>query len=259
MNKTRLFNVDAIILRRRDFSEADRLLTVLTADHGKMRLLAKGVRKTKSRKAGHLELFMHTALQVAEGRNFGIVTQADTVQAYRALREDLDKISHAYYLSEMIDRFTEDNDPSFALFELMALTLARLSDGNPIEQFLSVRYFDLHLLRITGYQPQLHFCVSCNNRIEAEDNYFHGLDGGILCPTCGEKRPRARRLPLSALKVLRFLQTRPWEEAAKLKLTENTQRDVERVVLDYISVILERKLKSIDFLKRLRRQERVEG
>lgn len=255
MPKARLHNVDAIILRRRDFGEADRLLTVFSADQGKLQLLAKGIKKTKSRKAGHLELFMHATIQVAEGRNFGIITQADTVEGYRALREDLDKISHAYYLVELIDRFTEDHDPSFPIFELLALTLARLSDGTGPEPFLAIRYFDMHLLRLTGYQPQLHFCIACSSQIEAEDNYFQPGDGGVLCPTCGEKRPQSRRLTLGALKVLRFLQTRPWEEAAKLQLTETTQRELERVMLDYISYILERKLKSIDFLNKLRKQQ----
>ena len=122
MNAERLYNTDAIILRRSDFGEADRLLTVYTPHRGKLRLVAKGVRKTKSKKAGHVELFTHAALQVATGRNLDIVTQADTVQAYRALREDLDKISHAYYLVELVDRFTEEHDPSYPIFELLALT-----------------------------------------------------------------------------------------------------------------------------------------
>lgn len=255
MPKSRLYNLDAIILRRSDFGEADRLLTVFTADRGKLRLLAKGARKTKSRKAGHIELFMHTAIQVAEGRNFGIVTQADTVEAYRDLREDLDKISHAYYLSELIDRFTEEHDASYPIFELLALTLGRLSDAAPAVQFLAVRYCELHLLRITGYQPQLHVCVTCGDPIQEGDNYFHPADGGIHCPDCGARRAQARLMPIGALKVLRFMQTHTWEETAKLQLTPATRHEVERTLLDYITYILERKLKSVEFLKKLRRKQ----
>ena len=241
-------------MRRSDFGEADRLLTVFTADRGKLRLLAKGVRKTKSRKAGHLELFMHSTLQVAEGRNFGIISQAEIVEAFRDLREDLDKISHAYYLAELIDRFTEEQDASYPLFELIALTLARLNDASPAEQSLALRFFELHLLSLSGFQPQLHLCVNCNTPLEAVDSYFHPVDGGVICPDCGPSRSHARPLSLGALKVLRFLQTRSWEEAAKLQLTPATQRDVEQVLLDYITYILERNLKSVTFLKKLRNQ-----
>jgi len=257
MSKSRLFNVDAIILRRTGYGEADRLLTVFTADRGKLRLIAKGIRKTKSRKSGHLELFMHSNMQIAEGRNWGIITQADTVEAFRPLREDLDRISQGYYLAELVDQFTEDNDPSYPIFELLALTLARLSDGSPGEQFLAVRYFELHLLRLAGYQPQLHFCLACNKPLQAEENYFHAADGGTLCPDCGEPRAQARRLPLGTLKVLRFLQTRPWSEAAKLQLTAKTQTGIEQLLLDYITHILERKLKSVDFLKKLQKQRLI--
>jgi DNA repair protein RecO (recombination protein O) len=252
MPRTRLSNVDAIILRRSDYGEADRLLTVFSANQGKVRLLAKGARKTKSRKAGHIELFMHTILQVAEGRNFGIVTQADTVESFRPLHEDLDKISQGYYLSELVDKFTEEHDPNFNIFELLALTLARISDGEVGTRFLALRYFELHLLSLTGYQPQLHFCITCSEAIQAEDNYFAVPSGGVLCPNCGETVAQARRISLGALKVLRFLQTHPWPEAANLQLTPTTQDIVERILLDYISYVLERQLKSVDFLKKLK-------
>ena len=252
MPKSRLFNLDAIILRRSDYGEADRLLTVFSAERGKLTLLAKGARKTKSRKAGHIELFTHTTMQVAEGRTWGIVTQAETVESFRALREDLDKISQAYYLAELVDQFTQENDPSFPLFELTALTLARLSDGAAGQVSLAVRYFELHLLRLTGYQPQLHLCLACDKPLEAVDSYFHPLDGGTLCPDCGATRARARPISLGALKVLRFIQTRAWADVARLQLTPKTQGEVEKTLLDYITHILERRLKSVAFLKKLR-------
>jgi len=252
----RLYNTDAIILRRRDFGEADRLLTVFTPRRGKLRLLAKGARKMKSRKAGHIELFTHAAMQIAVGRNLDIVTQAETVQAYRALRDDLEKIGHASYVAELVDKFTEEGDANYALFELLALTLARLADGAPAEQRLALRYFELHLLGLTGFRPQLHFCVNCNRKIEPEANYFHIAGGGVLCPACGAHHPDADSLSIGALKVLRFLQTRPWEQVARLQLTPATHADVERLLLRYITFTLERGLKSVDFLRKLRRNRR---
>lgn len=249
--RERLYRTDAIILRRTDFGEADRLLTVYTPERGKIRLLAKGVRKTTSRKAGHVELFMLTHMLVAQGRTWDIVSQAEVVESYRDLRNDLDRTSQAYYLAELVDRFTEEHDANSPLFELLALTLAHL--GHADDAFILLRYFELHLLSLTGYQPQLHFCVACQEALEpVENNYFHFVDGGALCPTHGQTRPNAELLPLPVLKVLRFLQTEPWEKVVNLQLTPATRQQVETLLLGYITFLLERRLKSVDFLRRLR-------
>ena len=249
----RLYRTDAIILRRSDFGEADRMLTVYAQEHGKLRLLAKGVRKTTSRKAGHVELFMLTNMLVARGRTWDIVSQAEIVEPYRELREDLDKTSNAYYLAELTDRFTEEHDPNQPLFQLLALTLARL--GHIDDIFVLLRYFELHLLSLTGYQPQLYFCATCQEPLEpVENNYFHFVDGGVLCPTHGETRPNAEIIPLGVLKVLRYLQTEPWETVANLQITLQTRQHVESLLLGYITFVLERQLKSVDFIRKLRRK-----
>jgi len=248
----RLYRTDAIILRRSDFGEADRLLTVLTPERGKARLLAKGVRKITSRKAGHLELFMFTHLLVAKGRTWDIISQAEIVEAYRDLRENLDRTSLAYYLAELVDRFTEEHDPNAPLFELLALTLVQLSHA--ADPFVALRYFELHLLSLTGFQPQLHFCVACQEALEpVENNYFHPAGGGTLCPKHGELQPHAEIIPLPVLKVLRYLQTEPWDRVANLQLTPATRQQVETLLLGYITFVLERQLKSVDFLRKLRR------
>ncbi len=252
MSRERLYHTDAIILRRTDFGEADRLLTVFTPQRGKLRLMAKGVRKTTSRKAGHIELFMLTNMLVACGHTWDVISQAETLQAYRGLREDLEKTSQAYYLAELVDSFTEERDVNAPLFELLAFTLARLSHLADI--FLLLRYFELHILSLTGFQPQLHFCLVCNQPLAPTENYFHFGDGGMLCPEHGQARPHAKMIPLPVLKVLRFLQTQPWEKVADLQLNPQTCQHVEALLLSYITFLLEHRLKSVDFIRRLQRE-----
>ena len=251
MTKERLYRTDAIIIRQSGFGEADRLLTVFTPDLGKLRWLAKGVRKITSRKSGHVELFMLTDVLVARGRTWDIISQSEVVEAYRHLREDLDKISQAYYLAELLDRFTEEHDANAPLLELLALTLARLSHLD--DTFLVLRFFEMHLLSLTGFQPQLHFCVACEEPLEPVENYFHYVDGGVLCPEHGQVRPNAESIPLAVLKVLRFLQTETWEKVARLQLAAATRQQVETLLLSYITFTLERQLKSVDFMRKLRR------
>ena len=104
------FRVEAVVLRHADYGEADRLLTLYTRQLGKTRALAKGARKIASRKAGHIEPFTHVKLQLAKGRDMPLVTQADTVDAYQALREDLVLTSQAAYVLELLDRFTYEDE-----------------------------------------------------------------------------------------------------------------------------------------------------
>ena len=121
--KFRSFRVEAVVLRHSDYGEADRLLTLYTRQLGKTRVLAKGARKIASRKAGHIEPFTYVKLQLARGRDMLLVTQADTVDAYLPLREDLILISQASYVLELLDRFTyEDESENPSAFRLLTET-----------------------------------------------------------------------------------------------------------------------------------------
>jgi DNA repair protein RecO (recombination protein O) len=249
--RQRLYRVAAIVLKRHDMGEADRLLTVFTRDRGKLALLAKGVRRPASRKAGHVEPFTYSDLLVARGRNLDLVTQAQTIVAHRRLREDLWRSSWAYYVVELADAFTQDADPNELLFDLLLETLGRLDgDADPV---LAVRYYELHLLGLAGFQPQLFRCVHCNRLLRPELNFFSLERGGCLCPQHGASQPHTIALPLNVLKVLRFLQTRPWEQVAGLRLSEAVARQVESVLARYIVYHLERSLRSPAFLERLER------
>src|SRR5512137_672873 len=138
----RSFRVTAIVLRHADWGEADRLLTLFTRETGKLRAVAKGARKARSRKAGHLEPFTHVRLQLAKGRDLSIVTQAETVDAYIPLRDDLIKTGYAAYAVELLDRFTyEDETESSIPFRLLTETLGRISQER--DAWLAIRYYEM--------------------------------------------------------------------------------------------------------------------
>ncbi|MFQ5342424.1 MAG: DNA repair protein RecO, partial [Anaerolineae bacterium] len=121
--RQRLYRTPAIVLKRQDFGEADRILTLFTPAHGKLRVIAKGVRKTTSRKSGHVELFTYSNLLIAKGRNLDIVTQAEMIRPFRGLRQELPRISYAYYIAELVEKFTKEDDENRPLFDLLLATL----------------------------------------------------------------------------------------------------------------------------------------
>jgi len=255
MPRERLYRTEAVVLRRHDFGEADRMLTLYTPELGKFHALAKGVRKLTSRKAGHLELFMRSQLLLARGRDLDIITQAETIDPYRTLREDLIRTTYASYTIELLDRFVEEANENRPLYDLLVATLNRLCASDDLA--LVVRYYELHLLSLVGYQPQLFRCVGCGKMLEPEDQFFSAAHGGVLCPACGSTyRAEALALSLPALKVLRFAQTHPFAELANLRLRAALHAELERVTQHYIVFILERNLKSVEFLRLLRREAR---
>lgn len=257
--RERLYRTEAVVLRRRDLGETDRILTLYTPQQGKMNAIAKGVRKPSSRKAGHLELFTHSQLLVARGRNLDIITQAEAIHDYRALREDLDRVTYAHYVVELLDRFASEGQENQPAFALLVETLGRLCEAPDLP--LAVRHYELQLLVLEGYQPQFFRCLDCGDLIQPVTNYFDPEKGGTLCPRCGEGllgRPgapsRIRPVGVNTLKVLRYLQTHDYAESSRLRLKTHTHRDVEALMLHYITYILERNLKSVDFIRRLRQE-----
>jgi len=169
--KFRSFRVDAVVLRHSDYGEADRLLTLYTRQLGKTRAIAKGARKIASRKAGHIEPFTHVRLQLAKGRDTLIVTQADTVDAYLSLRDDLILTSQASYVLELLDRFTyEDETENSAIFRLLTDTLTRLASN--FDPWLVIRYYEIRLLDHLGFRPQLFECANCGRDIQPENQFF---------------------------------------------------------------------------------------
>jgi DNA repair protein RecO (recombination protein O) len=258
--RDRLYRVEAIILKRSDFGEADRILTLCTPDRGKWRAIAKGARKPTSRKSGHIELFTHSMLLLAKGRHLDVVTQADTLDAFMAIRSDLEKLGYAYYLAELVDKFSEEESENRPLFDLLLHALKWLGDAQADPGVLA-RYFELHLLQHVGYRPQLFQCVNCGTELAPAENFFSAEAGGVIDPACMQgPRDRlaghgrdAQAISLNGLKVLRFLQTREYETVRSLRLSPDVYAEVENLTHNYIAHHLERNLKSVEFLHQLKR------
>jgi DNA repair protein RecO (recombination protein O) len=255
MAQQRLYQTEAIILRRADMGEADRLLTIFTPALGKLRVIAKGARKPKSRKSGHVELFMRVKLLLAKGRTMDIVSQAETVEAYLPLREDLLRSTFAHYCAELFDRFTAEQEAQSELYDLLAVTLERLCAAS--DPALVARYYEIQLLTLVGYQPRLFGCARCGRKLEPVDSdtppyAFDAELGGALCAACVDERPQAVALSLAALKVLRHAMRTDYATFAALNLRPSLHRELEQVTQKYITYILERNLKSTEFLRTLR-------
>lgn len=235
-----------------DLGEADRLLTLLTPKYGKVRAIAKGVRRPQSRKAGHLEPFTRSSLLLARGRELDIITQAEALEHYSQLKADLLTLSQAAYVVELLDRFAVEATEGENLYQLLLNTLERLDGGGKPEAV--IRYFEIRLLDLVGFRPELFQCVSCGREIQAEDQYFSLSLGGVLCPACGEaNQPDSLPLSLAALKVLRHYQRSTYAAATRPRIRAEVSREIENLMEEYLTYILEQKLKVPSFVREVRR------
>jgi len=238
------------VLKRTDVGETDKILTLYTPHLGKIRAVAKGVRRPTSRLGGHVELFVHSHMLVAKARNLDIVTQSETINPFLALRDDLWRTTNAYYVAELLDQMTPDHLEHLAVFELLLATLQRLAEDRNPE--LAVRFFEMQLMDLLGYRPELRNCVRCRTLLDARDSYFSATAGGVLCPDCGRNDPTSLNLPLPAFKMLRLLQGGDYALAKRVRLEEPLRRDLEVVLRGYSQFILEHELKSARVLNSLR-------
>lgn len=265
MGQPRSFSTEAIILKQSDLGEADRIMTIFTPYKGKLRTIAKGVRRPVSKKAGHLELLCHSQLQIAVGRNLDLITQVQTIESFTTLRHVLWHMTCGFYLAELVDRFVEDDTRHQDIYDLLLLALRALNADAIEEQRptddavrspvshnrsrLLLRYFEIYLLTYAGYEPALKACAHCRADLLPRENGFNATLGGALCPDCS--RFWQQTLSVNALKVLRLLQRTAWDQVPRFQLDMRVHSEIEMAMRTLLRFHLERDLKSWSFLEML--------
>jgi DNA repair protein RecO (recombination protein O) len=247
MRHQRLYRTPAVVLKRMDLGEADRIVTFFSRDVGKLKAVAKGVRRTTSRSAGHLEPFTLTDVLFAVGRELDVVSQAATLEPFREVREDLTLATHGYYLAEMVDALTEERMENRAAFDVLTDSLRDLAAGE--DPSLVLLAFHLRLMDALGYRPELRECLSCRSALEPVPNYFSAADGGVLCPTCGPRQAAARPIAVATLKLLRFVQHNDTHQG--VNVPADVAREAEALLRNYTEYLVERRLRAPALIARL--------
>ena len=243
------YKTSGIVIKRMNFSEADRILTILTDRLGKVKAIAKGVRKTRSHMAGSLEPYMLVDLQLHEGKTFYIVTGASIITEYRNIHSDIKKTAEAYFVGELIDKFMEENQKSEVVLKLAKLVLDAIEKN---EKSLIISAFELKIVEASGFKPEIYNCIHCKEKLLAGDNFWDHIEGGIICRTCQQKFHHGKKISDEAIKVLRFIEQNNFSIVAKLKLDHETENEVDKILLEYIKSILEKDIQSRKFLNQVR-------
>lgn len=247
----RVTKSDAIVLRHRRLGDADRIVTLVTPLRGKLDVVAKGALRVRSKLAGHLEPLTHLEVVLAHGRSMDIVTQAQTRHSFGGIRDDLERLASAMYFLELVDRLTVEHADARGVYELLLDALAALDRGDGVN--FVARTFELRLLELVGFRPELEQCVSCGRPVAADEALWSALGGGVLGRECVGPEDELRPVDARALRVLRAFQQQPYEEAARIRLDDELAAQLEQLMQTLAQAASERELKSAQFVAATRR------
>lgn len=236
-----IYKTRGIILKRTNLGEADRIVTIFTEKLGKIKVVAKGVRKTLSKMAGHLEPFCLTKLQIAEGRNLDIICGAEVEECFMGIRSDLGKTQTCFYIAEIIDKMIEEQVPHPEIFELL---VAIYRHADVLIDPLLISYFEINFLTEMGFRPELYECIHCQAKITPGKNNFDFVHGGLVCADCGSGRP----ISDEAIKLIRFSLQHRFSQIKKIKISKEIEKEIRDLTNYYLKHIHQKDFKSEKYL-----------
>ena len=237
-----LYRDQAVVLRTQKLGEADRIVTMLSRRHGKVRAVAKGVRRTKSRFGGRLEPFVHVDVQNYAGRELDIVTQAEIVDAFASMMDDYERYTAGTAMLEAADRLTEEREPTLRLYLLLVGALRTLDSGEHTPA-LVLDAFLLRSLSVSGYEPALSRCARCE---AAGPHRWFTREAGVVCGAC--RGPAAASPSVAAVGLLAALLGGDW--AAADASEARTRREASGLVAAYAEYHMDRRLRSLAMVER---------
>jgi DNA repair protein RecO (recombination protein O) len=237
-----LYKDQGIVLGSVKLAEADKIVTILTQGSGKVRGVAKGIRRTSSKFGARLEPFTHVSVMLYRGRNLDTVTQAEIINPFRTLRDEFDLFSAGETMLETTDKVAEEHERNVPLFLLLVRGLRAL-DLHPAEPAAVAEAFLLKLLSLSGFAPSLSACAVCGN---ADVRRFAHSQGGAVCDTCHDRD--AQRVDPEALSWLATLVTAPLEQAGESVPAPRTRSGARALLYGFAEYYLERRIRSLPSL-----------
>jgi DNA repair protein RecO (recombination protein O) len=240
-----LYKEQGIVLRSVKLGEADKIVTILTQGAGKVRGVAKGIRRTQSRFGARLEPLTHVSLLMYQGRSLDTVTQAEIITPFRTIRGDFDLIAAAETMLESVDKVAEEHERNVRLF-LLLLSGLRALEGGPADPAAVAESFLLKLLSLSGFHPALSGCAACGSPGPLE--WFSAGQGGAVCGACAEHD--AGRVSGGAVKWLGDLAGAELWAAGDMAPDVETRREARGMLYGFAEYHMERRLRSFSLLAR---------
>lgn len=232
------YKTKGVIIKRAPSGEADRVITVFTKEHGKLRLAGRGTRRITSKLASELDLFNYTDFLITSGKNLDVITGAMAIQRFPFFKKDLNRLQIAEYLAGLVDCFSAENHENKEIFLLLKKIFKFLEkekrDFNP---FWIVRNFEWEFLGQSGHKPKFYECSLCHKKLKPEKNYLSSLGAGFICALCFRKDAQAKLISNNTIKILRLLEKRDFKKIQKINLSSNQKKEVKETLQYFLENI----------------------
>lgn len=241
-----IYRTRAVVLKSMDLGESDKIITILSRDRGKLRMVARGVRRFRSRLVGGTLPFCYSDFLVYEGRTLDSVSQCEIIESFMPLREDLVKMAYASYIAELTSEFLPEGDANEKTFLLILKTYRLMSKCFNPETMTKV--FELRLLSFLGYNPELERCVCCGGEVTGNQINLSPKQGGIVCGRCRLTAIDSMQVNKQTVATLKTLTNISTGELKLLKIPSWTMAELSEVLRQFIIYYLGKQLKSLKFL-----------
>lgn len=250
------FVTDAINLKSYNLSESDKIIVMYSKDKGLIRGVAKGVKKPKSKLGARMDLLVANTLMLHKGKNLDTICQAEVLNTFNKTRQDIDKIFYSMYVTEVVNNFGLEEDPSSELiYNLLYKTLNAISISNSkIEIMIAVIKFQLKMMIESGFSIELDSCLCCHDKIGKETMYFVPNLGGIICKDCAEKvHYLKKQMPYKLRDFFKQMAINDFDEKGEFetKANEKVCAVTFEALKEYISLKSPKKFKSTNILQEM--------
>lgn len=230
------YNSRVIIIKNKDYREADKLVTLFSEKEGKIRAIARGVKKPGSSLRACVQPFCHSYLSFSGNRELDLITQGRLLDFYGNVREDIERVVYAVYIMELLDKALLDNVPMPSLYAVVLKILQHFNDQGL--NLLILRYFELFLLAQLGYRPELNRCIICGR--EKAGNIFSMSDGGLVCSNCSAPSRNNFILSGESIALLRLMLSGRVDILNRVKASDGALKQLEMFLEKYLEYYLER-------------------
>ncbi len=254
MPRVRPIRTEAIVLRQRPLGDADRICVLFSPTRGRIEAVAKGVRKPLSKMSGHVEPLSRGQFGLAQGRTLFVITEAQTLDSWPSLHDDVERMSEALAMAELVDRSTDVDVAAGPLYQLLRHALDELAEQPfpaSTRWWFTLRFFDQQ-----GYRPELDSCVRCRSEVGPEGNGFSAVDGGVVCPNC-HGAGHGQRLSSPVFRLLRYMRRSSAEATAQVRVDAEASAELERHLRLSLEQALDGRLRSRSFAEDLARAETI--
>ncbi|MBD2869492.1 DNA repair protein RecO [Paenibacillus arenilitoris] len=242
-----LYRVEGIVIRSMDYGEGNKIVTLLTETNGKAGVLIRGAKKVKSKHASLAQPFTYGEFVYFRTSGLGTLNHGEIIESYHVLREQLELAAYASYAAELMDRTTQDDEATGFHFEQLKACLAALALGKDAQ--VVIHLYEMRILDLSGYAPELDECVSCGNRVGPFKLSAHG--GGILCGRCTGKDTGAIPLGEGAYKLLKLFRRMDMRRLGSIQVKPETKAELKLCMRKLMDTHLGLQLKSRSFLDQL--------